>query len=243
MERLDVPVFISLIRTVILYIGITICFRLMGKRQVGELQSSELVITMLISELAAIPMQEIGIPLLSGLVPILTLVVCEILVSVLMMKSRFFRRAVCGRPTVLIREGRLDRQEMSRVRCTVEDLMESLRLQGVFDLDEVEFAAIETNGQISVMPKGEKSPPKAEDFGIQVKSSLFVVVLQDGHFCKQSAALCGCTIEWVEKVLKREHCTSQEVFLLTANTQKEYRLIRKTEKPPALRTARKQKKG
>ena len=218
---------ISLLRTLILYVIVTAAVRLMGKRQVGELQSSELVITMLISELAAIPMQETGIPLLSGVVPILTLVVCEILVSVLMMKCRWFRRLICGSPVVLIRSGRLDQKQMNRLRYTVEDLSEALRLQGVFDPGIVDMAMIETNGQLSVLKNASAEPPDAKTLGVSAKTEFWVVVVDDGSFCTQSARLVGCSREWIDSVLKREKCLLRDVFLLAANAEKKYRLVRR----------------
>lgn len=218
---------ISLVRTVVLYIVVTASVRIMGKRQVGELQSSELVITMLISELAAIPMQETGTPLLSGVVPIFALVVCEILVSVLMMKVRWFRRLICGSPIVVIRDGSLDQKQMGRLRYTVEDLSEALRLQGVFDPGEVDTATIETNGQLSVLRRAECEPPDAQALGVSVDTQLWAVVVDDGSFCSQSASLCGCSREWVDRVLKKEKCQLRDVFLLTANRNQEYRLVKR----------------
>lgn len=218
---------ISLLRTIILYVIVTAAVRLMGKRQVGELQSSELVITMLISELAAIPMQETGTPLLSGVVPILTLVVCEIMVSVLMMKCRWFRRLVCGSPVVLIRSGRMDQKQMSRLRYTVEDLSEALRLQGVFDPGTVDMAMIETNGQLSVLKNASAEPPDAKTLGVSAKTEFWAIVVDDGRFCAQSAQLVGCSREWIDNVLKKEKCLLRDVFLLTANTEKKYRLVRR----------------
>ena len=218
---------ISLLRTLILYVIITTAVRLMGKRQVGELQSSELVITMLISELAAIPMQETGTPLLSGVVPILTLVVCEILVSVLMVKCRRFRRLMCGSPVVLIRSGKLDQKQMNRLRYTVEDLSEALRQQGVFDPDEVDTAMIETNGRLSILKNALSEPPDAKLLGMDAKTEFWTVVVDDGCFCSQSAQLIGCRREWLGAVLKKEKCTLRDVFLMTANSEKKYRIVRK----------------
>lgn len=210
-----------------MYVIVTASVRLMGKRQVGELQSSELVITMLISELAAIPMQETGTPLLSGVVPILTLVVCEILVSVLMMKCRWFRKLICGSPVVLIHSGKLNQQQMSQLRYTVEDLTEALRLQSVFDIAEVDTAMIETNGQLSVLKNAANEPPDAQTLGVQAKTEFWAVIVDDGNFCKQSAQLCGCTQKWMNEVLKKEKCTLRDVFLMTANSEQKYRLVRK----------------
>ena len=210
---------VSLIRTVILYIVVTACVRLMGKRQVGELQNSELVITLLISELAAIPMGETGTPLLNGIVPIFALVICEILVSVAMMKCRGFRTLMCGNPVVLIEHGKLRQKQMSRLRFTVEDLSEALRLEGVFDLSEVEFAAMETNGRLSVLRKDETRPPD--------EKTLAVVVINDGKFCAHSAEICGCTRAWVQQVLQKEQCAMEDIFLMTVDTKGHYHLLKK----------------
>ena len=220
----------SLIRTVILYIVITVCLRIMGKRQIGEMQSTELVITLLISDLAAIPMQDIGIPLLYGFVPILTLVICEIAVSVLMMKSRRFRRILCGKPTVLIKDGEIQQNEMRQVRCTVEDLTEGLRLQGVFNIADVEFAALETNGQLSVMQKSGKTPPTAEELGVESDSSIYMIVMQEGKFCKRAAQMCGCDMNWINRILKKEKCDREDVFLLSADKNGQYKLVKREKK-------------
>lgn len=147
---------ISLIRTVLLYIVIIIAVRLMGKRQISELQTSELVVTLLISDIAAIPMQDTGQPLVSGFIPIAVLVVCEIVVSALMVKSGQFRRLICGRPIVVINNGKIDQKEMRRLRLTTEDLFEDLRQKDVFSLEDVAYAIIETNGKISIIKSRTK---------------------------------------------------------------------------------------
>lgn len=218
---------ISILRTLFLYVVVTACVRLMGKRQVGELQSSELVITLLVSELATIPIQEQGIPLLSGIVPMLTLVVCELSVSALMLKSRPFRQLICGRPVTVIQHGQPDPAQMRRLRMTIEDLTEQLRLQGIFDVNEVAFAAVEPNGQLSVMKKAAYMPPDAKTLGVSAESAFAAVVVCDGAFCDHSAQLCGRTREWVMQVLEKENCTLKDVFLLTADANGNYTLVRK----------------
>lgn len=219
---------ISLIRTLILYIVVTIAVRIMGKRQVGELQNSELVITLLISNLAAIPMQETGIPLSAGIIPILTLVACEIFISTGMLKSNKFRNLICGHPIVVIRDGKLQQRQMKRLRFTVEDLTEAFRLKDVFDISSVEFAAVETNGQLSVMLKPECSPPTAADMGITDKNSgVTVVVVSNGDYCQDSLALCGKDVHWVLAQLEKEHATLEEVFIMTADKCGNYNIIKK----------------
>ena len=144
---------ISLIRTLVLYVAIMIAIRLMGKRQISELQPSELVVTLLISDIASIPMQNTAQPLVSGIIPMFILVACELLISFIMVKSSKFRRLVCGRPIVVIENGKINQSEMKRLRMTTEDLSEQLRQADVFDLDEVDFAIVETNGNMSVLKK------------------------------------------------------------------------------------------
>ncbi len=220
---------VSLIRTAILYIVVMIAVRIMGKRQVGELQNSELVITLLISNLAAIPMQETGVPLISGLIPILVLVVCELLVSTGMLKMKWLRTLVCGHPVVVVRNGKLEQNAMKQLRFTVEDLMEALRLKDVFDLSTVDFAAVETNGQLSVLVKADQSPPTAQDLNISVKNNgISVVVVSNGKLCSDSLALCGKTEKWVLKQVEAEKLTMDEVFLMTADRGSGYYLIKRS---------------
>ena len=147
---------ISLIRTLLLYMIIILAVRLMGKRQISDLQTSELVVTFLISNIASIPMQNSSIPLFAGLIPIIVLVVCEIVLSNIMLKSCKFRKFICGSPVVIIDHGKIDQKVMKDLRMTTEDLFEQLRQLDVFSLQDIDFAIIETNGQMSIMKKPEK---------------------------------------------------------------------------------------
>ena len=151
--------FTALIRTVILYILIIAGVRLMGKRQVGELEPSELVLSLIIADLAAVPMQDFGIPLLTGVIPILALLAMTMILSVMTMKSIRFRALLCGRPSVVIRRGEIDQGEMRRNRLTVDELLEELRSQGYTGPQKVEYAILETNGQLSVLPWAAEKPP------------------------------------------------------------------------------------
>ena len=156
-----------LFRTVILYLLVIVALRLMGKRQIGDMQPSELVITLLISEIAAIPLQDINQPVASGIIAILMLVVLEILLSVLGMKSFFIRKALSGRSAVIIKNGEIDQHAMRRVRLTVIDLIELLRGQSVFDISTVAYAVLEVNGNLSVLLKGDARQVTAGDVGIE----------------------------------------------------------------------------
>ena len=133
---------IGVVRTVILYLLIILGIRLMGKRQVGELEPSELVLDLIIADLAAVPMQDFGIPLLSGVLPILALLCVTMILSVLTMRSVRFRAVLCGRPSVIVRNGKVDQQEMRRNRFTVDELHEELRAQGITDLNTVKYAIL-----------------------------------------------------------------------------------------------------
>ena len=158
---------IAVLRTVILYLFIIAGIRLMGKRQVGELEPSELVLALLIADLAAVPMQDFGIPLLTGVVPIFTLLCLTMALSMLTMKSVRFRALLCGRPSVIVADGKLRQGEMRKNRFTVDELMEELRMQGVTDLTTVKYAILETNGQLSVLLRAEEQPATAGQQGLR----------------------------------------------------------------------------
>lgn len=219
---------ISIIRTVILYIFILLALRIMGKRQLSEMQTSELVITLLISDIAVIPMQNTGQPLLSGIVPILILISLEILFSVIMLKSGNFRKIVCGSPEMVIKDGRILQDQMRRLRMTTEDLCVQLRQQGIFSLEDVQYCIVETNGDVSVLEKPDKRTPSAEDLGIEIPDKgIEAVVINDSRYLSNSLELCSLTKEWVDSVLRENDITIDEVFIMTANRDKEYNIIRR----------------
>ncbi len=222
---------LSLIRTLLLYILITAAVRIMGKRQISELQTSELVVTLLISDLAAIPMQDTGQPLASGVIPIAVLMLCELLASFLMLRHARFRQLVCGRPVIVICRGKLDQKAMRSLRMTTEDLWEQLRQAGVFRLEDVSYAIVETNGKLSVLKKPDQEPPTLSQLGLPVQDhGLETVVLSDGAVSELSLRLCGRDARWVEKILKQEGLRPGEVFLMTADAAGNYQIIRKEER-------------
>ena len=219
---------ISVIRTILLYIVIILAIRIMGKRQIGELQTSGLVVTLLISDIAAIPMQNTEQSLLSGIVPILILIVCEIIISFLMLKRAGFRRIICGKPIVIISDGKINQSEMHRLRMSTEDLSEELRQQGIFNIEDVGFAIVETNGKLSVLKKPEKDIPTAEELGIKTNDKgLEVVIISDGEISKCSLKICGLSRDWLFDTLKKENTELNDVFLMIANGQGEYKIIEK----------------
>ena len=220
--------FISFVRTIILYFTIILAVRVMGKRQINQLQTSELVVTLLISDLAAIPMQDSGQPLFSGLIPILVLIALEVLVSVFMLKSSRFHRLVCGKPVVIIKDGRIIQENMQELRMSVEDLFEQLRQKDVFVLSDVTYAIVETNGTLSVVKRAAVDYLRPSDMGVKVKDEgLEVVVVSDGDLSVGSMHLCGKNEEWIHSILKSEAVPLPEVFILTVNTAGHYTLIRR----------------
>ena len=220
---------IAFLRTIILYAFIIIGIRLMGKRQVGELEPSELVLALLIADLAAVPMQDFGIPLLTGLIPILTLLCLTMALSVLTMKSVKFRALLCGRPSIIVENGKLRQGEMKRNRFTLDELMEELRMNGVTDLSTVKYAILETNGQLSVLPFAAQKPPTAQDLDLHLpEPGLPVVMINDGRVITRNLHSRGLDEVWLDKQLQQHHVKrTQDVFLLTVNETNQVCIIKK----------------
>ena len=217
-------------RTIILYFLIMVGLRLMGKRQIGELEPSELVLTMMISDLATVPMQDFGIPLLAGVIPILTLLSISMLLSQISLRHLWFRAIVCGTPSVLIRNGELQQDAMRRNRYTLDELLEELRGQGISNLSEVKYAVLENSGQLSVLPWAAQQPPTASQLGLEVEDdvTLPVVLINDGRVLASNLALCGKDTAWLNKTLRKEKLSSpREVFLLTLDEQGQVLCVKK----------------
>ncbi len=219
---------ISIIRTLILYTFIIIAIRLMGKRQISDMQPSELVVTMVISDIASLPMQNTSQPLLSGIIPVTVLVALEITASVLMMKSGLFRRIVCGSPVVVIENGKPMQSEMRRLRLTVDDLCAQLRQQDVFSIEDVQYGIMETNGTLSVLEKPQKTSSVAQATDDKTDGGrLEAVVISDGSLVKKALLLCGKTEADVESILKKENKRACDIFVMTLNADGKYNIIEK----------------
>lgn len=222
---------ISLARTLLMYGAILFAVRIMGKRQISQLQTSELVVTFLISELAVLPIQEGDQPLWRGLAPMGALVLCEILVSFAMLKSGRFRQIVCGNPIVVVERGKILQDQMRRLRMTTEDLCEQLRQNNVFYLEDVAWAIIETNGMMSVIRKPEQDPVTPKQLGIQPQvQGLEVVVISDGELSAHSLALSGKDQAWLKRRLNEQGLRQDQVFLMTVRTDGKWRVIPKEAK-------------
>ena len=219
---------ITAIRTVIIYIFLIIAMRIMGKRQLGELQPVELVVTLLISDLAAVPMQESGMPLLVGLIPIFVLVAMELLLSGLMLKLPWVSRMISGNPIVIVNNGKLEEKALKRLRLTLDDLMEALRPQNYFDLRDIQYAVAETNGKISVFPIPAKQPVTCGDVDkVPPDSGMPVVVISDGRFSQWAMELLSLTEEWVKEILIQNSLPQEQVFLMTVDKSRRYFILRK----------------
>ena len=209
-------------RTLILYFLIMLGLRLMGKRQIAELEPSELVLTMMISDLASVPMQDFGIPLLAGIIPILTLMASSLLLSHLFLQNLKFRELVCGTPSILIRNGQLQQDVMRKNRYTLDELLEELRGQGYLKIQDVKYAVLENSGQLSVFPWPAQQPPTAAQLNLEQEddTTLPVVLINDGRILEKNLRSCGRDLNWLQKTLSEEKISSpQQVFLLTLDEQ------------------------
>ncbi len=217
-----------IIRTFILYIAVTVAIRLMGKRQIGDMQPSELVITLLISEIAAIPLQDKDQPVIGGIVAVFLLVILEISSSALTLKSFFMRKLLSGKSVVIIKNGTVDMQAMRDVRMTVLDLIELLRGQNVFNISDVSFAVLEANGNLSVLLKGEKQPATAGDLKIKNKpDALPLPVISDGKIISESLDALSSSREMIFKILQNNNSELNNVLLMTLDRDGKYNIINK----------------
>ena len=222
----------AFVRTILLYFIIMLGLRLMGKRQIGELEPTELVLTMLISDLAAVPMQDFGIPLLNGVVPIITLLALSMLLSYGCMRSIRLRRLVCGSPTTLIKNGVLQQSAMRANRFTLDELIEELRSQGVTDLMSVKYAILETDGQLSVLLYPADQPATPRQLGRAVKDDLSLpqVLINDGRVLDSALTYRGLSRSWLmQSLAERGFHRADEILLFTIDDAGKILCIQKEE--------------
>lgn len=219
---------VTIFRTVLLYVCVITALRIMGKRQIGDLQPNELVTTILISEIATIPIQDIKQPTVNGVIAIFLLVSLEVLLSFITLKSDRIRRLVDGRPTIVIRHGRVDQAAMKRMRLTVDDLLENLRQNQVFDIGEVEYAVVETNGNMSVLLRSEHQPATAKQVGVDADDTgIPVPVVCDGKLRDEFMRSVGMTPEKLKSILDQQGISQDEVFIMTVDAKGNTVLINK----------------
>ena len=206
-----------------MYVAVIVSVRLMGKRQIGELQPEELVVTILLSDVATTPLQDMQIPLLQPLMIMMALIACELLFSVLSLKSRTFRTLVQGHAIPIVSNGTLDQKLLKKIRYTVDDVLEALRLKDVFDLNDAAFVYVESNGSLSVL----KNPPAKQP---PQKAVLPCLVISDGKVVKEAFDLCGMTQEKLETLLRLKHKRVQDIFLMTYAADGSFYIAEKEDK-------------
>ena len=205
-------------RSVALYTLLILAVRLMGKRQLGQLEVSEFVVTMLLANLATIPMENTEISVFTGVIPILLVLGTELLISWLTTRSIFFRKLFCGKPVILIDNGKILMDNLRKNRINLDELTMQLREKEIFDLSQVKFAILETNGQVSVMVYARHRPASAADAGQKVKESeLPVTLISDGVLLEQNLPLIGKDRSWIASQLQQRNCSLQEVILMTSD--------------------------
>ena len=209
---------LSYLRTIILYLVLILVIRLMGKRQIGQMEPAEFVVTMLVANLAAIPMQDGGIPLFSGLVPILTVLGVELVLSYLNLKSSRIRKFLCGKPVILIENGNILQQNLRKTRISLDELTGHLREKDVLDIRAVQYAILETNGNLSVFPYPKEKPASAKDAGIKARQQyLPITIISDGELLKDNLSKAKKDMAWVNRVLEENHADLEDTWLLTVD--------------------------
>lgn len=220
---------VSVVRTMIVYLLVVFAMRLMGKRQIGELKPHELIITILISQIVTIPVQDNSMPLINSIIPMLTLVSLELFVSFLGMKSFVFRNVLQGRPVLVINHGVIDQKQLKRLRFTVDDLIDALRSKDVFDISTVEYAVIETNGTLTVLTKKAEQPPTCKDLKVKAdENDMAEVLIIDGKKISQYFSEKNVDTSDVEKQLRLNNAKIEDIFLMTRCANK-YTIIKRQE--------------
>lgn len=211
---------IVVLRTLILYALVIIALRLMGKREIGQLQPFELVVIIMISELAAIPSENVGIPLLSGIIPILVLLLTSVTLAWISLKSERARAIICGTPSILIERGKILEEELKKNRYSLTDLLEELRIKNVPNIADVEFAVLETNGQVSVFPKSQNRPTIPKDFMLKTQfEGLPLTLIMDGILNQKNLQQGNKDLIWLTNELKKQNINRvEDVFLASLDT-------------------------
>lgn len=216
------------IRTLIIYIFVLIALRLMGKREIGQLQPYELVVTIMIADLASVPMQDVSIPILQGLIPILALLVGQIIISFLNLKSGIMRRLICGKPTIMIEKGKIVEKSLKDQKYTVNGLLTQLRVAGYSNLKNIEYAILETSGAISVIPKNKAMPVTREDMNVKAEYTGFPrAYVIDGSYIHENIKVSKFSEKKIDDILKKEKVKLEDVFLLVIDENDEIFLQKK----------------
>ena len=207
---------ITFFRAIVLYILVLIVMRLMGKREIGQLQPFELAISIMIADLAAVPMAETGVPLTNGIMPILGLLVMHLVISIINMKSSRAREIICGKPSILIYRGKVDPKVLKKERFTINELEERLRDNSIFNIGDVEYAILETSGQVTVIPKPNKRAATPEDFNIEPKyEGIPYDLVVDGKVMYENLQKIGKNYVWLKKQTEKFGIKPEEALIIT----------------------------
>ena len=222
---------LSYMRTIILYTALILAMRLLGKRQIGQMEPSEFVVAMLVADLASIPMQNNAIPLVNGLVPILTVMGLELILSHLSLKSIRLRKLLCGKPVILIVNGKIIQENLRRTQETLDELSGHLREKDVLDIQTVQYAILETNGNLSVFPYPSEQPATARDAGVKAaKQYLPITLISDGRLLADNLKKAKKDGAWLHKVLRERNATLDGTWLLTVDDGEHVYYIPKEER-------------
>lgn len=208
-----------IVRAILIYILVLFVFRLMGKRQIGQMQPFELVLTLIIADLATIPMAESSVPVLHGVIPLLTLVVVHYFLTLISKNSVKFGNFISGKPVIVINPKGIDEKALHSLNITVDDLFEAIRWAGYFNLEEVQYAIMETNGTVNVLPKAEFSPVVNKDLKLKIEeTSIPVTLVSEGKLMKNNINLAGVDLLFIEKFMKKAGIDKiSKVLVLTLN--------------------------
>ena len=217
-----------LLRTVIIYIILISTMRIMGKRQIGELEVSDLVTTLLLSEIATLPIENQEIPVMYAVIPIITLLTIEVISSVISFKSPKIRGFLNAKPSILISQGKINQRELQNSRIAIDELISEIRLNGISDIKEVQYAILESSGKLTVIPKIEFSQPKMQDLKIKAEETgLAHIIISNGTVNDYNLNYLGKSRTWLDSVLKKHNTVANDVFLMTANDKSETNIVKK----------------
>lgn len=219
------------IRTIIIYIVLLTAMRLMGKRQLGELEISDLITTLLVSEIASLPITDTNIPVSHAIIPIIILLTFEVVSSTLLVRFPAIKKFISTRPTTLIKDGKLSSEQMKKVRITANELISELRQNNISDIKEVQYAILEQNGKISVIQKPEYRQPSAKDMNIRIKDTgLYHIIIENGYINRHGAEDLKLDKEKISKILDSKKIRRKDVFLMMISDSGEIEIIRKDKK-------------
>lgn len=211
---------ITFVRSIILYVIVLVVMRLMGKREIGQLQPFELAIAIMIADLASVPMSEVGIPIINGIIPILSLLVMHLIISFINLKSIKMRQLICGKPSILIYRGKINEKVLIKERFTINELQERLRANNINDLADVEYAILETSGQVSIIQKPNKRTTIPEDFNIMPEyEGISYDLVVDGKIMNDNLKILNKTYGWLKKEVNKFNIKPEEALLVTVNAK------------------------